>query len=203
MVRPPDDPQQPPHLESTSDMLSRIRAGDRRTLERLMAIFRPRLERWAHGRLPLSARGLADTEDLVQITLLRVLDQVGEFEARHPGAFLAYLRRAWLNNMLNEIRRARSRPGGEPPPADLPDPAPSPLERAIGRQAVEAYEAALAKLTDEQRAAVILRIELGYRHQEIADLLGSPSANAARMLVARGLARLAEIIDKEALGHGP
>jgi DNA-directed RNA polymerase specialized sigma24 family protein len=105
--------------------------------------------------------------------------------------------------MLNEIRRARSRPGGEPPPADLPDPAPSPLERAIGRQAVEAYEAALAKLTDEQRAAVILRIELGYRHQEIADLLGSPSANAARMLVARGLARLAEIIDKEALGHGP
>ena len=203
MIQPPDDAQHPAHLESTSDLLSRIRAGDRQSLERLVAIFRPRLVRWAHGRLPLPARGLADTEDLVQITLLRVLDQVGDFEARHPGAFLAYLRRAWLNNMLNEVRRAGSRPRGEPPPLDLPDPAPSPLERAIGRQAVEAYEVALEQLTDEQRAAVILRIELGYRHQEIADLLGSPSANAARMLVTRGLARLAEIIDEEALGHGP
>jgi DNA-directed RNA polymerase specialized sigma24 family protein len=37
-----------------------------------------------------------------------------------------------------------------------------------------------------------MRIEMGLSHQEVADALGAPSADAARMIVARALARLAE-----------
>jgi RNA polymerase sigma-70 factor (ECF subfamily) len=149
--------------------------------------------------LPASARGQADTDDLVQLTLIRVSERIEGIEARRPGAFLAYLRRSVLNNMRNEIRRAARRPAGEPPAVELPAEAPSPLERAIGKPALRAYEEALEKLSENQRAAVILRIELGCKHREIAEMLGSPSPNAARMLVSRALVRLADLIDEGAI----
>jgi DNA-directed RNA polymerase specialized sigma24 family protein len=57
---------------------------------------------------------------------------------------------------------------------------------------IERYESALERLTPEQREAVIMRIEMGLSHQEVADALGAPSADAARMIVARALAHLAE-----------
>jgi RNA polymerase sigma-70 factor (ECF subfamily) len=41
------------------------------------------------------------------------------------------------------------------------------------------------------REAVILRLEFGFSHREIADAIGSPSANAARMLVSRAVEKLA------------
>jgi RNA polymerase sigma-70 factor, ECF subfamily len=194
------DDASPSRLESTTELLAQVRGGDQDALERLLRIYGPLLARWAHGRLPNTARGLSDTEDLVQITLIRVLGKLGTFEEQHPGAFLAYLRRGLLNNLRNEIRHASHRPRGEPPDVDLRAPGPSPLEQTIGVRALEAYEAALEQLTDDQKAAVTLRLEMGCKHEEIASLLGKPSANAARMLVARGLVRLAELIDKESVG---
>ncbi|MBK7190774.1 MAG: hypothetical protein IPH86_19500 [bacterium] len=53
----------------------RRRRGARASLALL-----PRLQRWASGRLPMRARSLLDTTDLVRETLLRTLqgiDQVG------------------------------------------------------------------------------------------------------------------------------
>lgn len=189
-------------LSSTADLIERIRGGDEAALNHLAALYLPLLRRWAHGRLPLHARGLSETEDLVQITLIRVLRQVERFDAKRPGAFLAYLRGSLLNNLRNEIRDAGRRPQGEPTGPDLADPARSPLEQAVGRQAVDAYETALESLTEEQKAAVILRIELGCKHGEIAELLGSPSANAARMLVSRGIVRLAELLAEARIQDG-
>ena len=60
---------------------------------------------------------------------------------------------------------------------------------------MQAYEAALAELSDAQQEAVILRVEFGYTFSEIAEATGSPSANAARMTVARALVRLGEAMD--------
>jgi RNA polymerase sigma-70 factor (ECF subfamily) len=184
-------------VETTADLLARVRAGDGAARERLVARYLPLLRRWAHGRLPPSARGLADTDDLVQVTLLRALDRVGEFEPRREGAFLSYLRSILLNAVRYEIRRSVRLPGGVPLGEDLPDPEPSPLEQAIGRGLLDAYETALATLPEEQQEAVILRVEFGFTHEEIAAATGSPSANAARMRVSRALVRLAEALDEQ------
>lgn len=154
----------------------------------------PRVRRWAHGRLPRSARDLADTDDLVQLSLLRALEHVREFEPRHEGAFLAYLRRIVLNAVRDELRRAGRRPVRTDLGDTLAQPGPSLVEQAIGRELVESYEAALATLPDEQREAVIMRIEFGYTYPEIAEALDKPSANAARMSVSRALLRLGEVI---------
>ena len=182
-------------LEATAELLARCRAGDPAARDRLFARFLPLLRRWAHGRLPPSARPLADTDDLVQVSLVRALNHVGTFEPRHEGAFLVYLRRSFLNAVRDEIRRTRSaRRAGVPDPG-LPDGRPSVVEQAMGKETLEAYEAGLALLTDEQREAVILRLEFGYTFQQIAEATGRPTANAARMTVSRAVLRLAEAMD--------
>ena len=186
-------PTLPSHpLESTAVLLDRIRAGDDRARDRLIERYLPLLRAWAHGRLPSSARGMADTEDLVQVSLYRALNQLQHFEHRHEGAFFAYLRQSVLNAVRQEIRRAVRRPSVPDAPEESPDGAASVVERAIGREMLECYESALVRLTDEQREAVVLRLEFGLSYPEIADAMGKGSANAARMLVVRALVPLAE-----------
>ncbi len=181
--------------ESTATLLELVRAGDAAARDRLIERCLPALRRWAHGRLPGRARGVLDTDDLVQVSLVRALNQVGRFEPRHEGAFLAYLRRTLLNAVRDELRRAGRRPASAQIVDDLADPGPSLVEEVIGRELVERYESALSSLPEHQQQAVILRVEFGYSYQEIADAVGSPSANAVRMTVTRALQRLAEAMD--------
>ncbi len=182
--------------ESTARLLADVRGGDDQARERLVSRYLPMLQQWAHGRLPLYARTMADTDDLVQVALLKALDRVKAFEPRREGAFLAYLRRIVLNSVRDEIRRAARRPGRAENRDDLPADEPSLLERAIGRDVVLAYEAALARLPEVQQEAVVMRIEFGFTYPEIAAALGMPTANAARMVVSRALVQLAEALDE-------
>lgn len=183
-------------LEATMRLLARARGGDDRARDQLFARFLPILTRWAHRRLPMGGRGLAETDDLVQVTLLRALRHVSTFEARREGAFLAYLRTILMNSVREELRRSRSL-ARRIERAELPrEPVSSELERLIGRERLAAYERGLLSLSEEQREAVLLRLEFGLSHQEIAEALGKPSANAARMTVARALTALAGLLDQ-------
>lgn len=184
----------PGSLESTMVLLDRIRVGDPVAREQLLARYLPILRAWAHGRLPANARGVADTDDVVQVTLLRALRRLDKFEYRHEGAFLSYLRQGALNTVRQEIRRARRRPTDELLEDDIADDSVSVVEQAIGQQALERYEAELIRLASDQREAVILRLEFGLGYGEIAEAMGRPTPNAARMLVVRALARLAEAL---------
>lgn len=185
-------------FESTASLLELVRAGDDSARDRLVRRYLPGLRRWAHGRLPGRARGMVDTDDLVQVALVRSLNRVESFEPQHAGSFLAYLRRILLNSVCDEIRRADRRPTAEPLEEDLVDGSPSLIERAIGREAVAAYETALTRLPGPAQEAVILRIELGFSYPEIAEAIGSPSANAARMTVSRAVLSLAEVMHDHA-----
>ena len=83
-----------------------------------------------------------------------------------------------------------------PAPSELDDNAKdnsaSPLDLAIGEEAVERYEAALARLRPEDREAIIARVEMESSYDDMARALGKPSAAAARMAAGRALLRLAE-----------
>lgn len=184
-----EDPKAP--AESSLELLERARAGDASALDALMGRHLPRLRRWAAGRLPRWARDVADTQDLVQDTLLRTFKRIDTFEPRGEGALQAYLRQGVLNRIRDEYRRAGRRPAAAELDSQLPAAAASPLEEAIGRQAIERYEAALQRLRPEDREAIIARIEMGFTHEELARLLGKPTANAARMALERALVRLA------------
>jgi len=180
-----------PKALTSVELLSRARAGDDEALNDLCARYLPRLQRWAHGRLPAWARGALDTHDIVQDTLAQVVQRLGSFEPRHDGAFQAYLRQALLNRVRDQIRWAQRRPT-DALASDRPDDGPSPIEEAIGSEVVERYEAALQRLNPADREAIIARIELGHAYTDVARALGKPTVAAAHVAVSRALVKLAK-----------
>lgn len=181
-------------LESTFLLIEQIRAGDASALDRLLRHYLPRLTRWASRRLRSDSHDLADTEDLVQDTVIKALRHIGRIEIRGEGALEAYLRRAVLNRIRDELRRRGRRGVIETIGENVCTKEHSPLDIAIGNEAQARYQAALGRLTATDREVVVARIELGQTYAEIAAAFGKPSGEAARMAVTRALARLARLM---------
>jgi len=175
-------------------LIGRIRAGDAHAREQLLARYLPVLRGWARGRLPRHSRGFADTDDVVQLTMVRVVGRLEQIRIEREGDFLAYLRTGVLNAIREEIRRAANRRETHDPDTDAPSAERSLLEHVIGRETVERYERALLELGDSARTAVILRVEFGLSFAEIAEATGAISSEAARKSVARALLKLAEVM---------
>ena len=173
-------------------LLARAQAGDRHALDELIRRYLPRLKQWVRGRLPDDCRGLSDTDDLVQETLINVVGALGTFEIRHEAGLQAYFRQALWNRLREEIRRANGRGAAVELQDTLVSPLASALDRAIGAQALGRYEAALLRLDDDERSAVVGRLEFGYTYPELALMLGRRTPDAARKLVERALWRIAE-----------
>jgi len=184
------------HLDSTVELVERAKAGDQQALERLFARHLRPLQRFASGRLPQWARALTDTDDLVQDTLLRTFKRMPVFEARGAGALQAYLRQVVLNRIREELRRESRQPDVTDLVDVAADSAQSPLEHAIGSEALARYDRALARLKVEDREVIIARVEMGQTFAEVAVALGKPSSEAARKAAHRALLRLAEAMQR-------
>jgi RNA polymerase sigma-70 factor (ECF subfamily) len=178
----------------TLTLLARARAGDEAALDALVARYRPALVRWARGRLPVWARDLADTDDLVQNALIKTIRNLDSFQPACEASFQQYLRQAVRNVLRDEIRGARRRPAvGELDPDHASD-APTPLERLLGRERLARYEDALARLTETERGAIVARLEFGFTHRELAAALGKGTPDAARKLTQKAMSRLLELM---------
>jgi RNA polymerase sigma-70 factor (ECF subfamily) len=197
MLEPPDSPaspdRHPPHhpLDSTADLLLRARSGDESARTSLFQRYQPVLTRFAHRRLPANMRDLRDTDDLVQQTLVIAFKRLDGFVYRREGGFLAYLRQICINEVFQEIRRHRSRPPSEVIREDLLANQDDPFENVVWEESQERYARLLNDLDPDQREGVVMRLDFGLSYAEIAHHLGRPTANAARMLITRAIARLA------------
>jgi RNA polymerase sigma factor (sigma-70 family) len=182
--------------EPTMELVVRAKAGDRFATEAILQRSLPSLKRWAHGRLPASARGTLDTNDLVQDAALHLLGRLGTFEPQHVGAMQAYLRRSVMNRIRDEVRRI----GRRPPLLDLPDDQPSdftsPLEVAVQSQRYELYRDALSRLPVKDRELIVARIEGQWSLAEIALRFRLNTVDAARMAVSRAVRRLTKALSK-------
>ncbi len=185
------DPTEPLDPESTQSLLLRARSGDNDSLNRLMERCVPPLRRWSHGRLPPYARGMNDTMDVVQDAVFKCLTRLDGFEPRHEGALLAYLRTVVLNRIRDLIKEAMRRPASVEVPEHLSADDTSPLEAAIGVENTARYERALAALREDDREAIVLRLELQYSYEELQVALDKKTPGAARLAVRRALERLA------------
>jgi RNA polymerase sigma factor (sigma-70 family) len=174
------------------ELLALAKQGHPDALPVLFARYLVPLKRWAHGRLPRWVRDIADTDDVVQDTLLQTFKRIELFEPERSGALEAYLRQSVMNRIRDEFRRSARRGPASVLDTDVPADKPSPLDEAMGAEVVADYERALAQLTPEDRDAIVGRIEMDLTYEELAERLGRPTANAARMAVVRALARLAQ-----------
>ena len=198
-TNPPGPPSARTSLGTISVLFERARSGDSRARELLARRCIEALRRFASGRVPRGVRGRFDTDDLVQTAVMRAFERLSSFRRQGHGSFLANLRTIVLNQIRDEARRLSTRSPHQELGEALADAGASPLEAAIGKSFIDAYECALGRLGRQPRTAVILRLEMGYSYEEIAEAVGSASPNAARMMVARALVRLARDMEP----HGP
>jgi RNA polymerase sigma-70 factor (ECF subfamily) len=185
-----NDPAQKP--STTMLLLQSARWGDEAARNALAKQYLPRLRSMAYARL--SPRAPFDAEDIVQETLLRAFSMMDEFVPRSEGAFLLYVRSILLNLLIDEARKSLRVPQSADLDEEQVSPLPNPLEEAVGRETWDRYRRAVERLSDQQMEAVVLFVEAGMTFEEIAETIASPSPNAARMVVARGLKCLAEIM---------
>jgi RNA polymerase sigma-70 factor, ECF subfamily len=177
---------------SSFDLVLRANRGETQALDALLARYLPRLQRWAHGRLPPAARGALQTQDLVQDTIIRVIERLPSFNPRHEGAFQGYVRTT-LWNRIRDLARHHSRTGPAVPlDPDLAVEDWSPLDLAVGRETLDRYEAALERLRPDDKALIVARIEMGLPYPEMAAMFEKPSVAAVHMAVSRALVKLAE-----------
>jgi RNA polymerase sigma factor (sigma-70 family) len=177
-------------LATDLSLLLRAQHGDAEALEQLVGRITPDLRQWA-ARMPRWACDVADADDVVQETLVSVLGRLRHFEVRHHYALDAYLRRAVVNRIRSEVRKAKRRPLAatlEAAATSWTDA--SPLARLLAKDTRGRLGAGLAKLRPMERRAVLGRVGHGWSYQFIAEDLGKPSADAARKVVERALVRL-------------
>lgn len=133
---------------------------------------------------------LADREDVVQSTMVRLLEAL----ARAPGGSLnaTYVWRTAHSVVLDEMQRARRRFEVATAPEDLGDASPrapsNPESDASLAQLRRAVRACFGTLAPERRRAVALHW-FGYEPRETARLLGWTAKRAANLCY-RGLADL-------------
>ena len=174
------------------DLLLKAQSGDDDALNQLLARYLPRLRRWASGRLPWGAPDDAGHGDLVQDAIINALPHLKQLEIRTDRALQSYLQRAVKNPHHRSSQTRPTAAGARGNPGRPSAAGTSPQEAAIGAEALERYERALASLKKEDRQAIVLRVELGLDYEEMATQLGKPSADAARMAVTRAIVRLAD-----------
>ena len=133
-----------------------------------------------------------DASDLVQEVLLRVRRGLRTYR---PGSMEGWLSRIATNAFLDDVRR-RQRRRVESLPSD-PDRVIPPAMGADSASEAEVLpadiQAALARLPDEYRAAVVLCDVVGLSYQEISEALGVP-VGTVRSRIHRGRALLREAL---------
>ena len=190
-------------LSRTADLLEEARRGDPAARDALFARYREPLSRFLHARLPAGARGMLETEDVVQEVSARAFSNLDRFTYRGIGSFWGFLRQIGLNYVVQVSRRARRAPDGgsledaAEPAANGSRPAWASL---LSKEAGEAFEKALSSVSPENRAAFLLRFEVDLDYATIAADCGFPSPDAARMAVCRVVRHLTRELARDGFG---
>ena len=180
-------------VDPDEDLVSRVGRGDPAAIQALVARKLPRMLALAHRLLgdPVEA------EDVAQEAMLRAWRQA---PAWRPGKarFDTWLHRVALNLCYDRLRRRREVLTDAPP--ERPDPAPGPDRGVEAAQLGDRVNAALARLPERQREAIVL-----CHYQELGNIeaaaLMDVSVEALESLLSRGRRALRAALADMAPGH--
>jgi RNA polymerase sigma-70 factor (ECF subfamily) len=149
-----------------------------------------------HRAAYLIVRDVAAAEDIAQEAFLSALSALGRFDRRRP--FAPWLHRIAVNRAIDwsRARSLRSEVAASGALLDSVGAMPA-AEEALG--AASEVTAALAALSAEHRAVVVLRYLLDYTPGEIAHMLDLPRGTINSRL-RRALDRLSELLGEEGAG---
>lgn len=177
-----------PPLQTTQALLSAARQGDEQAFRLLYDRYMRRLKSAAHGRIPLRARGLHDTQSVAHEVLANCLRREEEAHGSLGACFRAYCSKA-LRNRLSRLWEATAKRQLSDLDEELPDGAPCQLERMMEDEFHAQLSVALGRLSARHQQVIQLRFFERLPHEEVAQRMGLNSPDAARVLVGRALAR--------------
>lgn len=174
-----------PSAPGDDELMARTAAGEE-------AAFRLLVDRWERDVLAFLVHMTGsrdDAEDLAQETFVRVFRQAGSYRAE--GRF-----RSWLLRIAGNLARSRHRRRRilKWLPLDLERhdvaAATPPADRGLeAEQEAAAVRAAIARLPERQRQALVLHRFQGLRYVEVAEAMGTSLAGV-ESLIQRALAGL-------------
>jgi RNA polymerase sigma-70 factor (ECF subfamily) len=146
-------------------VVARVRSGDPLAFRLVFDRYARAVRRFLRDLL----REEAAADEATQETFVRAHRMIGRLREDDRLA-------SWLfgiaRNVAFEQLRSRKRQGPESAAQETRDPGPSPEARLIGEESAEVLSRALATLTEERRAALLLRIDHGLGYGEIGSALG-------------------------------
>jgi RNA polymerase sigma-70 factor (ECF subfamily) len=175
--------------------VARARSGDEDAFRRLVERHSSRLFRLAY-RMTGNAM---DAEDVVQESFLKAYQRLGQFEER--ASFASWLHRIGVHTACDLLRRRRPQPRPVPHPdgpdvsaADaLPAADPGPDRLAESEQVQRGVTRAMSRLSEQERAAFVLRHFEQMTTREIGAALGVDEG-AAKHSVFRAVRKLREAL---------
>jgi RNA polymerase sigma-70 factor (ECF subfamily) len=191
---------------SSSNLIDRIKDGDKEALSLLFDRYRRRLAVLIHYRLGPHMRGLMEIDDILQETLLKAYLQLDQFSYRTPGSFLRWLSRI-MDHVITDMARyhgrqkrhaaevvplrSESNPGG-PEPVDSRTPS-----RFLAQdEGLRALLQELDELPKNYREVILLAKIEGLPTQEVAERMGK-SREAVALLLHRAIKRFRQLHELE------
>jgi len=185
------------NIESDETLIESVKNGD-------CDAFGPIVERYKLALYKVMYRMVMnrdDTEDLVEEAFIKAYRSIKKFEIGRP--FYAWLRRIAVNNAINFLKRER-RSNTEPleyVEKTLSNGHNDPVRMTREKMLCERINQAIARLPEDARIILSLKVEKDLSYDEISELLNIPKGTVMSRL-ARSRLKLKGILeDMEARKH--
>lgn len=168
-----------------AQLLAAAQGGDQRALERIYRDVAPLVIGY------LRANGARDAEDVAGDVFVSMVAGLGHF-AGDEHQFRSWLLTIAHRRLVDTFRRSGRRPEDPLPVEDLGaqvGSAPDGESEALGRLRAQGILDAIDELTEEQRAAVLLRVLADLPVRDVARIMGKPET-AVKALLRRAIASL-------------
>jgi RNA polymerase sigma-70 factor (ECF subfamily) len=190
-------------------LIERAVAGDRVALDMVLLHYHEPVRRHIEESLRGSNTAQVSADDVLQETLVAVFRNLGQFKAKGPGSFEAWLRTIAKSRLLNMVKAANAlKRGGGRRQENSPlgdDAATSILSLIVGsdatpsrivrhKEALEAVSRAVAGLDEEKRRILELRFGQQLSVAEVAAVIGKRES-AVKMMIHRVIKDLRREID--------
>ena len=180
---------------SMHDLTAQAVGGQPAAIDSLLRQIRPMVLRYCRARLGRISGHHQAADDVAQEVCIALVSALPRY--RDMGRpFASFVYGIASHKVADAMRSAASLAIPTEDLPDAPDDRPGPEETAVAGLEAEGVRAMLARLPDQQRELLVLRVLTGLSAQETGNVLGM-SAGAVRVAQHRALARLRAIAREE------
>ena len=197
--------------QKTKHLVVQAKEGDPSAINQLYSIYAERVRWMVRFRMSKELRSKLESMDLVQNTLIRSLNGLGNFNYKNEGDFVRWLSKIAENELRGNLKKLHaekrdvrkevqldnfgSAAGNEYIGSHGPIQTTTPSVILSEKEDLGKLEKAIDQLKPEYREIIILTKIEELSYQEIGQRLGK-SSDAVRMLATRAMAELTTIFGK-------